>query len=70
MYDKLLARRIFKLLKKKTATIMQSRDPFESAIIASEIFSMLDLFAETVKLDEIDVINLQISQEVRKNESC
>lgn len=70
MYDKVLARRIFKLLKKKAVVIMQSRDPFESAIVASEIFSMLDLFAETVKLDEIDVINIQISQEVRKNESC
>lgn len=65
MYDKTLARHVFRVLKKKTDQIMQSRDPFESCITATEMFSLLDLFAEVIKLDDIETINISI-KEVKK----
>lgn len=58
MYDKMLALRIYKILKKKAKYITEIKDPFEQAITASEMISMLDLFAEAVKLDIDETINI------------
>lgn len=57
MYDKELAGRIMKILKKKAGSIATSKDSFESAITGSEMISMLDLFSEVIGLD-IETINI------------
>lgn len=51
MYDKELAGRIMKILKKKAGSIATSKDSFESAITGTEIFSMLNLLSEVIGLD-------------------
>ena len=63
MYDKTLARHVFRVLKKKAKHIMQSKDPFDSAITATEMYSLLDLFADVIKLDCIETININITKE-------
>ena len=57
MYDKELAGRIMKILKKKAGSIATSKDSFESAITGSEMISMLDLLSEVIGLD-IETINI------------
>lgn len=57
MYDKELARKIHRLLKKKCTNIIKADDVVEAAFTASEMMSMLDLFAEVIKLD-IETINV------------
>lgn len=57
MYDKELAARIMKILKKKAGSIAASKDAFESAIIGTEMISMLDLLSEVIGLD-IDTIKV------------
>ena len=57
MYDKELAGRIMKILKKKAGSIATSKDSFESAITGTEMISMLDLLSEVIGLD-IETINI------------
>ena len=57
MYDKELAGRIMKILKKKAGSIATSKDSFESAITRTEMISMLDLLSEVIGLDK-ETINI------------
>ena len=57
MYDKELAGRIIKILKKKAGSIATSKDSFESAITRTEMISMLDLLSEVIGLDK-ETINI------------
>ena len=57
MFDKVLAARIMKILKKKAGSVATSKDSFESAITGSEMVSMLDLLSEVIGLD-IDTIKV------------
>lgn len=58
MYDKELALRVFRILRKKALNIANSKDQLEAAFTATEIVSMLDLFAEIIKLDDTKTINI------------
>ena len=58
MYDKVLAGRIMKILKKKAGNIVASKDSFESAITGTEMISMLDLLSEVIGLD-IETIKIK-----------
>ena len=51
MYDKELAKKIMKLLKKKATTISKADDLVEAAFTASELLSMLDMLSEVIRLD-------------------
>lgn len=63
MYDKELAKKVMRLLKKKATTIIKADDLVEAAFTASELLSMLDLLSEVIKLD-IETINIiKISKE-------
>lgn len=64
MYDKELAARVFKIIKKKAMNISKSNDALESAFMGTELVSMLELFAEIIKLEDTRTINIiKISKE-------
>lgn len=63
MYDKDLAARIMKILKKKAGSIATSKDVFESAITGSEMISMLDLLSEVIGLDIETIKIISIKKE-------
>lgn len=64
MYDKELAARVFKIMKKKATNISKSNDALESAFMGTEMVSMLELFAEIIKLEDTRTINIiKISKE-------
>ena len=64
MYDKELAARVFKIMKKKAINISKSNDALESAFMGTELVSMLELFAEIIKLEDTRTINIiKISKE-------
>lgn len=64
MYDKELAARVFKIMKKKAMNISKSNDALESAFMGTELVSMLELFAEIIKLEDTRTINIiKISKE-------
>lgn len=58
MYDKELAARVFKIMKKKAMNISKSNDALESAFMGTELVSMLELFAEIIKLEDTRTINI------------
>lgn len=58
MYDKELALRVFRIIRKKAESIRTSKDTLEAAFTATEMLSMLDLFAEIIKLDDTKTINI------------
>ena len=63
MYDKVLAGRIMKILKKKAGNIVASKDFFESAITGTEMISMLDLLSEVIGLDIETIKIISIKKE-------
>lgn len=63
MYDKELAGKIMKILKKKAGSIAASKDAFESAITGSEMISMLDLLSEIIGLDIETIKLIKITKE-------
>lgn len=63
MYDKELASRIMRILKKKAGNIATSKDVFESAITGSEMVSMLDLLSEVIGLDIETIKIISIKKE-------
>lgn len=63
MYDKELASRIMKILKKKAGNIATSKDAFESAITGTEMISMLDLLSEVIGLDIETIKLIKITKE-------
>lgn len=63
MYDKELAGRIMKVLKKKAGAIATSKDSFESAITGTEMISMLDLLGEVIGLDIETIKVIKITKE-------
>ena len=63
MYDKELAGRIMKILKKKAGSVATSKDSFESAITGSEMVSMLDLLSEVIGLDIETIKIISIKKE-------
>lgn len=63
MYDKELAGRIMKILKKKAWNIAASKDVFESAITGSEMISMLDLLSEIIGVDIETIKVIKITKE-------
>lgn len=63
MYDKELAGRIMKILKKKAGNIAASKDFFESAITGTEMISMLDLLSEVIGLDIETIKVIKITKE-------
>ena len=63
MYNKELAARIIKILKKKAGSIATSNDSFESAMTGSEIVSMLDLLSEVIGLDIETIKIISIKKE-------
>lgn len=63
MYDKELAGKIMKILKKKAGNIVASKDAFESAITGSEMISMLDLLSEIIGLDIETIKVIKITKE-------
>lgn len=63
MYDKELAGKIMKILKKKAGSIAASKDVFESAITGSEMISMLDLLSEIIGLDTETIKVIKITKE-------
>lgn len=63
MYDKDLAARIMRILKKKAGSIATSKDSFESAITGSEMISMLDLLSEVIGLDIETIKIISIKKE-------
>ena len=58
MYDKELAARVFKIMKKKAMNISKSNDALESAFMGTELVSMLELFSEIIKLEDTRTINI------------
>ena len=62
MYEKALAQKVYKLLQKKVMIIEETDDIFEAGAVASEMGSLLELFAEVIKLNEIETINIQIKE--------
>lgn len=58
MYDKELAARVFKIMKKKAMNISNSNDALESAFMGTELVSMLELFSEIIKLEDTKTINI------------
>ena len=63
MYDKVLAGRIMKILKKKAGSVATSKDSFESAITGTEMISMLDLLSEVIGLDIETIKVIKITKE-------
>lgn len=63
MFDKILAARIMKILKKKAGSIAASKDVFESAITGTEMISMLDLLSEVIGLDIETIKIISIKKE-------
>lgn len=63
MYDKELAGRIMKILKKKAGSIATSKDSFESAITGTEMISMLNFLSEVIGLDMETIKIISIKKE-------
>lgn len=63
MYDKELAGRIMKILKKKAGSIATSKDSFESVVTGAEMISMLDLLSEVIGLDIETIKIISIKKE-------
>lgn len=64
MYDKELAGRIMKILKKKARSVANSdNDPLESAFTGTEMLSMLDLLSEVIGLDIETIKIISIKKE-------
>lgn len=62
MYDKILARRVRKLITRRILELTQCDDITDVNVQATNLLSLLDMFYDIIKLNDIETINISIKE--------